>query len=122
MMARRRGLCAARALVPAWVVMVAASCFAPASAMIVSQPPKTDREAVRFICAAGRSFTASLQADRARIVTRTASYDLRKVRSSIGVRFVSRDVAFAYDGGAGFLIGAAGGPYKKCAGGSLRRS
>ncbi|WP_160296746.1 hypothetical protein [Sphingomonas sp. ERG5] len=48
-------------------------------------------------------------------------YDLPKVRSSIGLRFVSKQVAFAYDDRAAFLIGAAGGPYRDCARGASPR-
>ncbi|MBX3563059.1 MAG: hypothetical protein KF730_00645 [Sphingomonas sp.] len=67
-----------------------------------------------FRCHDGSGFAVTLNGSLARVEAANQVYVLQRRQGSIALRYGSDVVAFAQDGADGFLIGAAGGPYRHC--------
>lgn len=67
-----------------------------------------------FICAGGTSFRVDLRDGEVRVTTRTGVYELDARPSSIGRKYSSADTTFILDEERAVLVGAGGGPFKRC--------
>lgn len=69
---------------------------------------------VSFVCEGGTSFRVAFFDGQVRVTTSAASYDLDFRPSSIGRKYSSDSTVFIQDEERAVLIGAAGGPFKRC--------
>ena len=77
----------------------------------------TNRErysSMDFICDGGTVFRVDVRNAAARVTTTTGVYDLDARPSSIGRKYSSADTTFILDEERAVLIGAGGGPFKRC--------
>lgn len=69
---------------------------------------------VSFLCEHGISFTVEFREGLALVHAGGNSYTLTSRPSSIGRRYGSDSVAFMQDEDRGVLVGATGGPFRRC--------
>lgn len=70
--------------------------------------------AATFVCDNGITFRVDFYDGWVRVTTSTSSYDLAFQASSIGRTYSSDHITFIQDEERGVLIGAGGGPFKRC--------
>lgn len=92
--------------------------LAPSACLVATLDPveaagSLDRR-IEVRCASGRSFVAGLRPGTAVVIASGRRYRLDARLSSLGVRYVSGEAAFALDEDRAVLIGATGGPYQDC--------
>jgi hypothetical protein len=73
-----------------------------------------ETSSVSFVCEHGASFTVEFREDLALVHAGGNSYSLTPRPSSIGRRYGSDSVAFMQDEDRGVLVGAEGGPFRRC--------
>jgi hypothetical protein len=76
--------------------------------------PAVETSSVSFVCDFGNSFSVEYRKDLALVHAGGNSYTLTLRPSSIGRRYGSDSVAFMQDEDRGVLVGAEGGPFRRC--------
>ncbi len=84
------------------------------TACAMSGPDLGRDPSVSFVCEGGTSFRVVFFDRQVRVTTSAASYDLDFRPSSIGRKYSSDSTVFIQDEERAVLIGAAGGPFKRC--------
>ena len=80
-----------------------------------AQPATSDGAAATYHCENGTFFGAEFLGRSARVTTLRNSYLLERRPSSIGRKYSDGDVYFIQDEDRAVLVGAADGPYQRCA-------
>jgi len=90
-------------------------CAATGALLSLACMPLAGPEGTRFFrCEDGRTFSVTFVGDKAQVRAGSQIYDLRRRKSSVGIRYGSNTVAFAQDGSDAFLVGTPDGPYRGC--------
>ena len=105
--ARRSGRKARSILVSGLAAVFLLGCVGP-------EPGNSDA-ATTYHCEDGTFFSAEFLGRSARVTTLRNSYLLERRRSSIGRKYSEGDVFFIQDEDRAVLVGAADGPYRRCA-------
>ena len=82
-------------------------------ACVAAEPGTTD--AATYHCENGTFFSAEFLGRSARVTTLRNNYLLERRASSIGRKYSAGDVFFIQDEDRAVLVGAADGPYRRCA-------
>ena len=93
---------------------VALSVLASLAACAGSTTNREQHSSMNFICDGGKSFRVDARDRRIRVTTRTGVYDLDARPSSIGRKYSSANTTFILDEERAVLVGAGGGPFKRC--------
>ena len=98
-----------------WLWSIVISGMAPflLLACAAAEPGSTD--AATYHCDNGTFFSAEFFGRSARVTTLRNNYLLERRPSSIGRKYSAGDVFFIQDEDRGVLVGAADGPYRRCA-------